>query len=246
MSISRLKELITLVEMHNDEELRIKIENAIDENCDGITDTVADSIIAKVLKDRIATVLSKTIAYDTQQEQNITLQDADIAFMEDSASIARKVFENEDWHYSERVINPTIRVFEIGYGMFHANFRVQVRIDLKPKACRIQATLPIRVDSRYDYELCRRIALENNRLRYGAFMYDDTDGELSYRYTYPIGHVFDGEELKTLFMAVVTSADRVCEELRRLSRGKYQENEAKQILDRLNALVDTLDEYYSD
>lgn len=246
MSISRLKELITLVEMHNDEELRIKIENAIDENCDGITDTVADSIIAKVLKDRIATVLSKTIAYDTQQEQNITLQDADIAFMEDSASIARKVFKNEDWHYSERVINPTIRVFEIGYGMFHANFRVQVRIDLKPKACRIQAILPIRVDSRYDYELCRRIALENNRLRYGAFMYDDTDGELSYRYTYPIGHVFDGEELKTLFMAVVTSADRVCEELRRLSRGKYQENEAKQILDRLNALVDTLDEYYSD
>lgn len=246
MSISRLYELINLVEKHNDDDLRVKIEKAIEENDGNITDTVADSIIATVLKDRIATVLSKTIAYDTQQEQNITLKDADIAFMQESASIARKVFENEDWHYSERIINPTVRVFEIGYGMFHANFRVQVRIDLKPKACGIQAILPIRVDSRYDYELCRRIAVENYRLRYGAFMYDDTDGELSYRYTYPIGHVFDGEELKTLFMAVVTSADRVCEELRRLSRGKYQGKEAMQILDRLNALVDTLNEYYSD
>lgn len=113
-------------------------------------------------------------------------------------------------------------------------------VEALPKVCRIDAIYPIAADKIYDYLLCKAIAKENYPRRFGSLQYDEHDGEVSYRYSYPIGHGVYKDDLKQIFLAVISSAVDSYTEVKKHCVGKYRSKEIDDILKRVNALVSDL------
>ena len=111
-------------------------------------------------------------------------------------------------------------------------------MEAEAKACRIDAVFPFSAEKIYEYPLCRAIAKENFRYRYGTLQYDERDGEISFRYSYSISHGVYEDELGRSFECVLRSAENSYAVVQKNCVGKYKRNEAKEMLNEFHALVD--------
>lgn len=161
-------------------------------------------------------------------------------FMERATASVKSFFEGERWRYTERISEANRKVYELGFNMKNCSLRMRVYIQASPKVCRIEAILPITADGTYDYLLCKAIAKENYSRRFGALQYDERDGEISYRYSYPIGHGVYADDLKNIFLAVASSASDGYSEIKKHCVGKYKTKEITEILERVHTLVNEL------
>lgn len=161
-------------------------------------------------------------------------------YMEGATTAVKSFFYDEGWHYTERISKPDLVVYELGFNLQNCSLRMRVHVEAMPQVCRIDAILPITADETYDYLLCKAIAKENYPRRYGAMQYDERDGEVSYRYSYPIGHGVYKDDLKRIFLAVANSASESYAEIKKHCVGKYKTKEINNILKKVNALVSDL------
>lgn len=161
-------------------------------------------------------------------------------FMESATSAVKSFFDEEGWHYGERISKPDLVIYELGFNLQNCSLRMRVHVEALPRVCRIEAILPITADETYDYLLCKAIAKENYPRRFGAMQYDERDGELSYRYSYPIGHGVHKDDLKRIFLAVANSASDSYVEVRKHCVGRYKKKEINEILNKINSLVSDL------
>lgn len=198
-----------------------------------ITDEQADAAIQQCLMEHLTSALG--VAND-----NIEMSEDDTAYMEAATSKVKELFDQEGWHYSERQARPDLTIFELGFGLGGCNLRMRVYIETNPKVCRVDAILPITADSIYDYVLCAKMAKENYPRRYGALQYDENDGEMSYRYSFPIGHGLYTDDLKHIFLAVASSASVSFDVIKKCCVGKFKSKEINEILKKVNDLVSDL------
>ena len=161
-------------------------------------------------------------------------------YMEGATTAVKSFFDDEGWHYTEQISKPDLVVYELGFNLQNCSLRMRVHVEALPQVCRIDAILPITADETYDYLLCKAIAKENYPRRYGAMQYDERDGEVSYRYGYPIGHGVYKDDLKRVFLAVANSASESYAEIKKHCVGKYKTKEINNILKKVNALVSDL------
>lgn len=164
-------------------------------------------------------------------------------YMESTCRQVREVFDQEGWHYGEVLSRSDYVVYEMGFGLRNCRVRMRAGIEANPKVCRIDAILPISADNIYEYILCQIIARENYPKRFGALQYDANDGEISYRYSYPIQNGFYKDDFKQLFLTVATSADSCYEIIKNACVGKFRGKEITEILTKVNDLVSDLSEY---
>ena len=161
-------------------------------------------------------------------------------FMRSATKAVKSFFDEEGWHYSERISRPDLVVYELGFSLKNCSLRMRVHVEAVPRVCRIDAILPITADKTYDYLLCKAIAKENYPRRFGAMQYDERDGEVSYRYSYPIGHGVYTDELKRIFLAVANSASLSYAEVKKHCVGRYKKKEIQEILQSINILLNDL------
>lgn len=162
------------------------------------------------------------------------------SFMNTATSAVTAFFEKKEWHYDERISQPDLVVYELGFNLSNCNLRMRVHIEGVPKVCRVEAIFPISADKTYEYLLCKAMANSNYPRRFGALQYDERDGEVSYRYSYPIGHGVYEDDLERTFLAVAFSASDSYAEIRKHCIGKYKSREIGEILKNVNALVSDL------
>lgn len=198
---------------------------------------LSDEEISKVVHECIIGQLAGALGVNGA---DVELTEEDHAYMDAATEKVKELFAEEKWHYSERISRPDLVVYEMGFGINGCNLRMRVHIENNPKVCRIDANLPITADSTYDYILCKAIAKENYPRRFGALQYDEKDGEVSYRYSYPISHGIEIEELKQVFLAVASSAADSYETIRKCCVGKFKSKEINDILNKVNKLVSDL------
>lgn len=113
---------------------------------------------------------------------------------------------------------------------------------MNPRCIRIQAVLPTSADQTFDYPLCKAIAKLNYPKRYGALQYDERDGEVCYEYSYPITHGVFKDDFKMLFGIVTSSATDEYKMLRNYCAGKFSRTEVRDILIKVNDLVNELND----
>ena len=202
---------------------------------DDITDEQANAAVKDCLEKHLLGTLSLTIDDDMAPE-------AASDYMKDAKATVKEYFAQRNWHYSEHMIKPDLAIFELGLTEEHCNLRMQVYIETNPKVCRINAILPITADPTYAYLLCEKMAKENYPRRYGALQYEESTGEVSYRYSFPIGHGLHIDDLRMIFLAVSSSASDSFEEIRKYCVGKFKLTEKSEILTKLNALVGDLND----
>ena len=162
------------------------------------------------------------------------------SFMNMATSAVTAFFKKNEWRYHELFSNPDLVVYELGFKLPKCNVRMRVHIEGKVKACRIEAVLPISADKTYEYLLCKAMANSNYSRRFGALQYDERDGEVSYYYSYPIGHGVYEDDLERTCLAVAFGASDSYAAIKKHCIGGYTSREIGEILKNVNALVNDL------
>ena len=102
--------------------------------------------------------------------------------------------------------------------------------------------LPIAGDKTYEYLLSKAIVDANKRFVFGAFQYDQQDGELTYEYSYPVKHGFYKDDFLSIVHAVIRTAvdDDAYAAIKKAAQGHYKRAEREEILRKIAPLVEDL------
>ena len=161
-------------------------------------------------------------------------------FLEQAEADITAFFKKHELHYIRHAPERAIAVYELPFQMENAIFIVRVILEAETESCRIDAAYPFFAEKTYEYPLCKAIAKENIRYRVGALQYDERNGEVSFRYSYSISHGVYEDELGRSFECVLEAAENSYAVIQKNCVGKYERNEAKEMLNEINALVNDL------
>ena len=227
------------------EEMIQKLEKKQEELGEHATDAQMTQAIRECAfgDDESAMALLHKMDHDTVQWKKASIDNPDTEqFLERAEADVIAFFEKHQLHYVRRAPEQAIVIYELPFRTKNINYLVRVILEAEAKACRIDAVYPFSAEKIYEYPLCRAIAKENFRYRYGALQYDERDGEISFRYSYSISHGVYEDELGRSFECVLRSAENSYAVVQKNCVGKYKRNEAKEMLNELNALVGDLNE----
>lgn len=175
------------------------------------------------------------------KEVLVSFKNEDKTPLQTAAESVREVMARKKWKYSESELRSDIIKFELNFNCDNCRIKMRVYVETNPNVCRIDALLPIVADPIYEYPLCKLLVKENYSRRYGAFQYDESDGELTYRYSFSTQCGLFGEVFEKAFLAVLNTADDCFPQIRKYAVGKFTNSETKDILEKLNVLITDID-----
>ena len=219
----------TLLQMLLDKEAQMGPEPSEEE---------AERAVMEVLKEHLMYALSKKLA-ESHDDDDRDVWDED---MEDNVQVIRSVFDEMDLHYRDYVHQKGVRAFELGTSNRGKTLRLKVYLESSPKVCRIDAVFPFQADKCFAYPLCEKMLSENDPRRYGALQYDARDGELSYRYSFPITHGLHQDDFRTVFLAVIASAMASYDVVRQYAVGRFRKADRDSITCKAQQLIIELDQ----
>lgn len=242
MAKNHIEEMLHMIQSKEDpSEVDLKMAAMLTEKMERLGPNPSEEETGAAVRECLAEMLRSAMSSSGDEEEtSVTLSDDDKEYMENATAAVREVLEGEGLHFGERSIRPDVTVFELGLGLLHCHLNMRVIVEAQPRVCRLDAVMPITADEKYAYLLCQAMAKENYPRRYGALQYDERDGEVLYRYSYPIGHGVHKDEFKDIFLAVAHSADASYDVVKKHCVGNYKRREVNAILEKLNDLVDEL------
>ena len=162
--------------------------------------------------------------------------------LEEATLTIRRVFEEMELHYREYEHQKNVHAFELGLSAKGNTLRAKVYLEAEAEVCRIDAIYPFQADRAFVYPMCEKLAQENYPRRFGALQYDARDGELSYRYSFPITHGLQEDDFRKVFLAVVASANASYDTVRQYATGRFRRNTRAEITCRAQELIIELDQ----
>ena len=177
---------------------------------------------------------------EEDEEEPLKLTDEDQAYMDRATQSVEDFLKSKNWRYSTRKQRPDLAVYELGFTMENCSLRARIYVEANPNVCRVDAVLPITGEALYEYPLCEKITNFNYMKRFGSLKYDERDGEITYEYSFLIGHQIYPDELNRYLRAVLSSADDAYAEIKKCCVGRFKSKEVNEILTKVNALVEDI------
>ncbi|MCB6991977.1 hypothetical protein LI177_00440 [bacterium 210820-DFI.6.37] len=209
-----------------------KLVKARDTMQDPTDADAAEQLLTEVLKEYLGGALG-----------DISEENADPEYMEKTSAAVEEAFTSQGWsNFSKRSRRNDLMQYELGFNIENTSIRVSVFVEDLPKRIRIHATLPFVGEKTYEYLLSRAIVDANKRFIYGAFSYDQNDGEITYDYSYPITHGFFQDDFLRILHAVIRTSvdDEAFSAIKKAAQGRYKRTEREDILKSLAPLVEDL------
>lgn len=207
-------------------EARAAMQDPTDE---AIANEIAGKLLQKYLKGAIG-----AITEDVK---------ADVDYMEKTSEAVEEAFDTQGWkNYSKRSVRSDLMQYELGFNVDNTKLRIRVLVEDAPKRIRVYAVLPIAGEKTYEYLLSKAIVDANKRFVFGAFQYDQDDGELTYEYSYPVKHGFYQDDFLSIVHAVIRTAvdDDSYASIKKAAQGRYKRTEREAILRKIAPLVEEL------
>lgn len=221
--MNKLQEAIAKLEAEtNRNELNEKLLQMLQEKerelGDNLSEEEAKSAVSQVLKEHLMFALRRSLSRNDETEKPDPWDDE----MEDNMDVIRGVFNGMDLHYREYVHQKGVHAFELGVTAMGKSLRMKVYLEAEAKVCRIDAIYPFLAERVFAYPLCEKMAEENFPRRFGALQYDARDNELSYRYSFPISHGLHEDVFRTVFMAIIASANASYDVIKQYAIGRFR------------------------
>ena len=240
--MNKLQEMIAALEADedrggmNDRLLQMLLEKQRelgDDVSDEKAEDAAAEIIAKLFVEVIGDV-APNLGEADEDVWNETMQEA--------AEVVHSVFRGKGWKYRDYTQQKGVKAFELGLRENGKLLHVKVYLEAITKVCRIDAVYPFQAEREFAYPLCEKLAKENYPRRYGALQYDAEDGELSYRYSFPIRHGLHEDDFVTVLMTVLASAYASYDVVKQYAVGRFRREERDAITCRAQKLIIELDQ----
>lgn len=208
---------------------------------------LGDDVSEKEVVEALESLLAEQEAEKTETEDEdndssdeVVLSEEDKEYMKKGTATVKAYLDDNDWHYSTRVLRKDLVAFELRFGVQNVHLRLRIHVEADPRVCRVDAILPISADPIYEYPLCKLLAKENYAKRFGSFKYDERDGEITYEHSFLTRNGIDPEDLDTYFHAVIGSAASAYDDIRKCCVGKFKGREVNEILKKVNDLVNDI------
>ncbi len=240
--MNKLQEMIATLEADDDrgvmndrllEMLRKKQQELGDDVSDEKAEDATAEIVAKLLMEALGDGVPDLDAAD-EDVWNETMQEA--------VDVVHRVFRRKNWKYRDYTHQKGVKAFELGLREDGKLLHVKVYLEAITKVCRIDAVYPFLAEREFVYPLCEKLAKENYPRRYGALQYDAKDGELSYRYSFPIRHGLHEDDFMTVLMAIMASAHASFDVVKQYAVGRFRRAEREAITCQAQKLIIELDQ----
>lgn len=203
------------------------------------TEAETEAALGEVLKDHLRFALSRKLAQAMLEDDTEDCWDEE---MDENADTVRSVFQEMDLRFWDYAHQKNVRAFELGISEGGMRLRMKVYLEADPRVCRIDAIYPFQADTELLYPLCQALMAENYPRRFGALQWDPEDGELSYRYSFPISRGLSTEDFRNLFIAVSTSAIASYDTVKQYATGRFRKQERDSIICKAQKLILELDQ----
>lgn len=240
--MNKLQEMIATLEADEDrgemndrllEMLRKKQQELGDDVSDEKAEDATAEIVAKLLMETLGDGVPDLEAAD-EDVWNETMQEA--------IDVVHRVFRRKNWKYRDYTPQKGVKAFELGLREDGKLLRVKVYLEAIHKVCRIDAVYSFQAEREFVYPLCEKMAKENYPRRFGALQYDAEDGELSYRYSFPIRHGLHEDDFVNVLMAVMASAHASFDVVKQYAVGRFRRAERDAITCQAQKLIIELDQ----
>ena len=240
--MNKLQEMIATLEADDDrgemndrllEMLRKKQQELGEDVSDEKAEDATAEIVAKLLMEALGDGVPDLEAAD-EDVWNETMQEA--------INMVHRVFHRKNWKYRDYTHQKGVKAFELGLREDGKLLHVKVYLEAITKVCRIDVVYPFLAEREFVYPLCEKLAKENYPRRYGALQYDAKDGELSYRYSFPIRHGLHEDDFMTVLMAIMASAHASFDVVKQYAVGRFRRAERDAITCQAQKLIIELDQ----
>lgn len=243
MDMNRLREQISVLEAQTDRnEMTERLLQSLREKEAQLGDDPTEEEVDRAMRDALAESLRYALKEMISSDRNSDEEDDWDEEMAENMETVHRVFRDMDLHYRDYAHQPGVRAFEMNVTNKGKNLRVKVYLEASPRVCRIDAVYPFLAEREFAYPLCERLAKENYPRRFGALQYDAEDGELSYRYSFPIRHGLHEDDFRSVFMAVLASAHASYDVVKQYAVGRFRRAERDAITCRAQKLIIELDQ----
>ena len=240
--MNKLQDMIATLEADDDrgewnDRLLQMLREKQQELGDGISEEAAEETVEEIVKVVLQEALQDAIPHlndAAEEDWNETIQEA--------IDVVHRVFRKKNWKYRDYTHQKGVKAFELGLREDGKLLHVKVYLEAITKVCRIDAVYPFQAEREFVYPLCEKLAKENYPRRYGALQYDAEDGELSYRYSFPIRHGLHEDDFMTVLMAVMASAHASFDVVRQYAVGRFRRAEREAITCKAQKLIIELDQ----
>lgn len=240
--MNKLQDMIATLEADDDrgewndrllQKLREKQQELGDDVSDEKADDATSEIVARLLMEALGDGVPDLEAAD---------EDVWTETMQEAVDVVHRVFRRKNWKYRDYTQQKGVKAFELGLRENGKLLHVKVYLEAITKVCRIDAVYPFLAEQEFVYPLCEKLAKENYPRRYGALQYDARDGELSYRYSFPIRHGLHEDDFMTVLMAVMASAHGSYDVVKQYAVGRFRRAERDAITCQAQKLIIELDQ----
>ena len=243
MGVNRLREQIAVLEAQTDRnELTERLLQSLREKEAQLGDDPTEEEVDQAMQEALAENLRYALKEMVSSRQNSDGEDDWAEEMDENMETVHRVFRDMDLHYHDYDHQPGVRAFEMNVTNQGRKLRVKVYLEASPRVCRIDAIYPFVAEEAFAYPMCEKLAKENYPRRFGALQYDARDGELSYRYSFPITHGLHEDDFRTVFIAVLSSAHASYDLVKQYAVGRFRRTERETIACKAQKLIIELDQ----
>lgn len=236
--LDELKEYLESLK-ETDLEFAESLLKMLDERGEDALEEVIEAIQKKLLEELANLSTELEVLFDEEEEDDDdTEEEKDDISPIDSA--IKTFLDKKSWYYEEHsTFDHTKYAIKLDVNGIPIIFRIIAYARRLNKYCALSATLPIQVDTAFEYPLCKLLAKNNLAYRFGHFSYNEITGRVSFKYSFLCGENSERiiEELDFYQKAVITIASDEYETIKKYSMGHFDSTEYNEILNEINELV---------
>ena len=153
----------------------------------------------------------------------------------------RNILHEIGLHFCDFEIKEGVHAFESPLCVDKKWLVVKLYVESDPKMLRMDVTYPFFAKKTLAPFLCEKLIKENYPRRFGALLYDESDGELVYQYNLPMVLGLHKDEFLAVFMALTKGALDSYDTVFRYAQGTFDEREKKILAARATVLANMLE-----